>query len=172
MSQSLLDKRVVVTGGFGALGSALGKFLLARGARVALLDRSEAPAALLDTENLLCLGGVDLTSSESASAAFEQVAGHLGGIDGLVNVAGGFAWETVEGGSLLTWDRLYQMNVRTAVVSSQSALPTVPEPRNSPGYRVSERDTWAITSSKLQRISRVLPRPHSSPLTRATMFRS
>lgn len=122
MSQSLLDKRVVVTGGFGALGSALGKFLLARGARVALLDRSEAPAALLDTENPLCLGGVDLTSSESASAAFEQVAGHLGGIDGLVNVAGGFAWETVEGGSLLTWDRLYQMNVRTAVVSSQSAL--------------------------------------------------
>ncbi|KPM62852.1 short-chain dehydrogenase [Pseudomonas putida] len=122
MSQSLLDKRVVVTGGFGVLGSALGKYLLAQGARVALLDRSEAPADLLDTHNLLRLGGVDLTSTESAAAAFEQVAAHWGGVDGLVNVAGGFAWETLEGGSLNTWDRLYQMNVRTAVVSAQSAL--------------------------------------------------
>jgi len=34
MSQSLLDKRVVVTGGFGALGSALGKYLLAQGAKL------------------------------------------------------------------------------------------------------------------------------------------
>lgn len=122
MSQSLLDKRVVVTGGFGALGCALGNYLLAQGARVALMDRSEAPAELLDTHNLLCLGGVDLTSSESAVAAFEQVAAQWGGIDGLVNVAGGFAWETLEGGSLATWDRLYQMNVRTAVVSAQAAL--------------------------------------------------
>ncbi|MGO0684274.1 SDR family NAD(P)-dependent oxidoreductase [Pseudomonas fulva] len=122
MSQSLLDKRVVVTGGFGALGSALSKYLLAQGARVALLDRSEAPAHLLDTHNLICLSNVDLTSSDSAAAAFEQVAVQWGGIDGLVNVAGGFAWETLEGGSLATWDRLYQMNVRTAVVSAQVAL--------------------------------------------------
>ena len=122
MSQSLLDKRVVVTGGFGALGSALGKYLLAQGARVILLDRSEVPADLLATQNLLCLGGIDLTSAESAAGAFEQAAAHWGGIDGLVNVAGGFSWETLEGGSLNTWDRLYQMNVRTAVVSAQSAL--------------------------------------------------
>lgn len=123
MSQSLLDKRVVVTGGFGVLGSSLGKFLLARGARVVLLDRSEAPAALPDTQNLLCLSGVDLTSTDSADAAFRQAAEQWGGLDALVNVAGGFAWETVEDGSLATWDRLYQMNVRTAVVSSRSALP-------------------------------------------------
>lgn len=122
MALSLLDKRVVVTGGFGALGCALGKFLLARGARVALVDRSEAPAALADTRNLLCLGGVDLASSESANAGLQQIAAQWGGIDGLVNVAGGFAWETIEGGHLDTWDRLYQMNVRTAVVSSQAAL--------------------------------------------------
>jgi NAD(P)-dependent dehydrogenase (short-subunit alcohol dehydrogenase family) len=122
MSLSLLNKRIVVTGGFGTLGSTLGQRLLAQGARVALLDRSEAPGTLIDRQGLLCLGGVDLTSGELANAAFEQVAAQWGGIDGLVNVAGGFAWETVEGGSLATWDRLYQMNVRTAVVSSQAAL--------------------------------------------------
>jgi len=122
MSPSLQDKRIVVTGGFGVLGSTLGKYLLARGARVALLDRSEAPAALLDTQNLLCLDGVDLTSAASAGVAFERVAEQWGGIDGLVNVAGGFAWETLEEGQLETWDRLYQINLRTAVVSAQSAL--------------------------------------------------
>lgn len=122
MSQPLQGKRIVVTGGFGVLGSTLGKYLLARGARVALLDRSEAPATLLDTQGLLCLDGVDLTSAASAGVAFERVAEQWGGIDGLVNVAGGFAWETVEEGHLETWDRLYQINLRTAVVSAQSAL--------------------------------------------------
>ena len=66
MSPSLQDKRIVVTGGFGVLGSTLGKYLLARGARVALLDGRDAPAALLDTPNLLCLDGVDRTSAASA----------------------------------------------------------------------------------------------------------
>lgn len=122
MSLPLLDKRVVVTGGFGALGSTLGQLLLARGARVALVDRNQAPAALLDTQNLLCVDGVDLTSAESAQAAFERISSEMGGIDCLVNVAGGFAWETVEQGSLDTWDLMYHMNVRTAVVSSQAAL--------------------------------------------------
>lgn len=122
MSQPLQGKRIVVTGGFGVLGSTLGKYLLARGAQVALLDRSEVPATLLGTQGLLCLDGVDLTSAASAGVAFEHVAAQWGGIDGLVNVAGGFAWETVEEGQLETWDRLYQINLRTAVVSAQSAL--------------------------------------------------
>lgn len=123
MSQSLQDKIVIVTGGFGALGRALGLLLLERGASVALLDRAETPAALLDVPNLLPLGGVDLASAEPTRGALSRVAEHFGRVDGLVNVAGGFAWETLEGGSLETWDRLYQMNLRTAVVSCQAALP-------------------------------------------------
>ncbi|MBD1555050.1 SDR family NAD(P)-dependent oxidoreductase [Pseudomonas typographi] len=123
MPQSLKDKVIIVTGGFGVLGSTLGRLLLERGARVALLDRAEAPAALLDVEKLLCLGGVDLTGAAPAKSAVQRVAEHFGGVDGLVNVAGGFAWETVEAGSLETWDRLYQINLRTAVVTAQAALP-------------------------------------------------
>jgi NAD(P)-dependent dehydrogenase (short-subunit alcohol dehydrogenase family) len=123
MSQSLKDKVIIVTGGFGVLGSTLGRLLLERGARIALLDRAEAPAALLDLDNLLSLDGVDLTSAESAEAAVQRVAEHFGKVDGLVNVAGGFVWETFESGSLDTWDRLYQINLRTAVVSTQAALP-------------------------------------------------
>lgn len=122
MSQPLQGKRIIVTGGFGVLGSTLGKYLLVQGAQVALLDRSDAPVALLDLQGLLCQGGVDLTSAASAGVAFDRVAAQWGGIDALVNVAGGFAWETVEQGQWETWDRLFQVNLRTAVVSTQSAL--------------------------------------------------
>ncbi|MFP5435849.1 MAG: SDR family oxidoreductase, partial [Alphaproteobacteria bacterium] len=44
-------------------------------------------------------------------------------LDGLVNIAGGFAWETVADGSVATWDRLYAMNVRTALIASRALLP-------------------------------------------------
>jgi NAD(P)-dependent dehydrogenase (short-subunit alcohol dehydrogenase family) len=121
---SLEGKVIVVTGGFGVLGNALGQHLQAHGARVALLDRAETAHDPIDDDfRSLSLGGVDLTSSESASTALQQTAEHFGRIDGLVNVAGGFAWETLETGSLETWDRLYQMNLRTAVVASQAVLP-------------------------------------------------
>lgn len=124
MAVDLQGKTVVVTGGFGVLGMALGRRLVQLGARVALLDRaqgSEPPA--WGGEAVLSLGGVDLSSPDAAQSALRQVAEHFGGIDGLVNVAGGFAWETLDGGSLDTWDTLYQINLRTAVVASQAVLP-------------------------------------------------
>src|SRR5690606_35739651 len=123
MSRPLQDKTIIVTGGFGALGSAVGRLLLECGAKVALLDRADVPASLGNAQGLLTLGGVDLTSADSAQTAVTEVARHFGRIDGLVNVAGGFAWETLEEGSLETWDRLYQINVRTALVCSRATLP-------------------------------------------------
>jgi NAD(P)-dependent dehydrogenase (short-subunit alcohol dehydrogenase family) len=112
--------RVIVTGGFGVLGRSVGAELTARGARVALVDR--APLAEISGVDVL-VGGVDLGDSASAAAAFLQVAQQLGGIDAIVNVAGGFTWETLESGAVETWDRLYAMNLRTAVVACREVLP-------------------------------------------------
>ena len=55
--------------------------------------------------------------------AVQEAAEILGGLDALINIAGGFQWETMAEGSLDTWDHLYRVNVRTAVASSQAALP-------------------------------------------------
>lgn len=118
---ALAGKRVVVTGGFGALGRAVGEVLTRQGARVALLDRAPVPAHRPAAE--VVLGGVDLTQAEAANAAFAQAGAALGGLDGLVNVAGGFRWETVAAGSVGTWDALYEMNLRTAVLATRAALP-------------------------------------------------
>lgn len=126
MAPALHDRVIVVTGGFGALGRALAAVLAEQGARTVLLDRSAAPAGLAADERTLLLGGVDLGSeggaAGAAQAAFARVVQHWQRIDGLVNVAGGFAWETVAEGSLDTWDRLYAMNLRSAVAASQAAL--------------------------------------------------
>lgn len=123
MSAQLNGKNIVVTGGFGILGRAVGAVLAERGARVALVDSAPVPADLDDLKEFLALGGVDLTDRVAASDCFNKRMPGWSGVDGLVNVAGGFEWETVESGSIETWDRLYAMNLRTAVISSQAALP-------------------------------------------------
>lgn len=113
---------IVVTGGFGTLGRALAQRLHADGVRVALLDRVPAPAGGLPAV-ALALGGIELADEQACRAAYGQVRETLGGIDGVVNVAGGFTWETVEDGTLASWDRMYDTNLRTAVASCRAALP-------------------------------------------------
>ena len=56
-------------------------------------------------------------------AAFADLASRHGGLDALVNIAGGFRWETLSDGSIETWDRMYDVNVRTAVNACRAALP-------------------------------------------------
>ena len=47
--------------------------------------------------------GVDLTDADAAQEAISDIANDNGPIQGLVNVAGGFAWETVMDGDISTW---------------------------------------------------------------------
>lgn len=119
---------VVVTGAFGALGRAVARAFAARGARLALLDVAPQPPAAvreqLGTEPLL-FGGVDLSDMEATRRVMSVVAMHFGGIDVLVNVAGGFRWVTLEGGDVEAWDDLYTMNLRTAVVCCKAAVPSL-----------------------------------------------
>lgn len=123
MSSTIRSANIVITGGFGALGRALAARLVAEGAQVALLDCAPVPTDGLPSGIALALGEVDLSDGISCTTAFDRVRNVLGGIDRLVNVAGGFVWESVESGTLETWDRMYAMNVRTAIASCRAALP-------------------------------------------------
>jgi NAD(P)-dependent dehydrogenase (short-subunit alcohol dehydrogenase family) len=122
MARDLEGRVVAITGGFGTLGASVARAAMAAGAKLALLDRAEASNAPADLAQALVLGGVDLGVPESARAAVAQVVQHHGRLDALVNVAGGFRWEKIEGGAIDTWDLLYQMNLRTAVNATQAAL--------------------------------------------------
>jgi NAD(P)-dependent dehydrogenase (short-subunit alcohol dehydrogenase family) len=69
------------------------------------------------------LGGVDLSSAEGARKAMADVKAKFGRLDALINIAGGFRWETVQGGDIATWDLLYAMNVKTTLNASKAAIP-------------------------------------------------
>jgi len=113
-----------ITGAFGALGSAVAKAAHAQGARLALIDfAKQAPQGLPTGDDVLVLGGVDLTDADQAAAAIDAVADRFGGLDALINIAGGFSWEKHEGGDGRTWHRLFLMNVQTASNASRAAIP-------------------------------------------------
>ena len=119
-----MDGRVyAITGAFGALGSAVAKAAAAKGARLALIDfAATPPAGVPSGEGVLALGGVDLTDPAAAKRAIDAVVERFGGLDALVNIAGGFRWETHEGGDPETWSKLFLMNVQTASNISRAAL--------------------------------------------------
>jgi NAD(P)-dependent dehydrogenase (short-subunit alcohol dehydrogenase family) len=114
-------KVIVVTGALGALGSVVVDQALARGARVASVDH--APTQVPATPNQLEFGGVDLTDTVAAKKAIEAAAAHFGRLDALINIAGGFAFETVADGDPKTWQRMYALNVTTALNASRAAIP-------------------------------------------------
>jgi NAD(P)-dependent dehydrogenase (short-subunit alcohol dehydrogenase family) len=119
-------KTIVVTGGLGALGSVVAETAANRGASVALLDyASTLPAGVAErlSDNTLLIGGVDLTSLAAAEAAMASVKSKFGRIDALINIAGGFQWDTIADGKLDSWDRMYAMNVKTALNACKAALP-------------------------------------------------
>jgi NAD(P)-dependent dehydrogenase (short-subunit alcohol dehydrogenase family) len=118
----LAGKVVVITGGFGALGATLADVVSEHGAQVALIDKASAMGSGL-TARALLLPGVDLSNEPETAAAIDEVAKQFGAINALINVAGTFRWEKLESGSVDTWDLMYKINLRTAVVASRAALP-------------------------------------------------
>lgn len=118
-------RSIIVTGGFGVLGRAVAQAFSENGDRVARIDF----AASAPDENPagLDLGGVDLTDAEAAAGAVDRVVAAFGGIDVLVNVAGGFVWEPFGQSAAQTWARMHAMNAVTCVTMTQAALPVLRE---------------------------------------------
>jgi NAD(P)-dependent dehydrogenase (short-subunit alcohol dehydrogenase family) len=113
-------KVIVVTGALGALGRVVAQAALARGARVAGVDHAQAQTPATPTR--IEFGGVDLSDAAQAKTAIDAAASHFGRLDALINIAGGFAFETVAEGDAKTWQRMYALNVATALNASRAAL--------------------------------------------------
>ena len=127
---SLEGRTIVVTGGFGALGSVVAETAARRGASVAALDHAPSPPAGLADRlgaKALLMGGLDLSAPEAAAKAMAAVRQRFGRLDALLYIAGGFAWETVEDGKGETWERMVAMNLKTALNAAKAALPYLVE---------------------------------------------
>jgi NAD(P)-dependent dehydrogenase (short-subunit alcohol dehydrogenase family) len=131
----LQDKVVIVTGAFGALGRVVVRTLVAQGAKLALVDAAPAvPEALAgEFAGQLLLPAFDLASQSATQAMVAKVVARYAGIDGVVNIAGGFRWETVADGDPATWDAMFTVNVKTALHVCRASLPHL---LKSPGGRI------------------------------------
>ena len=111
----LTKKKIVVTGGAGALGSAVGRVAAANGASVTLLD----VVPILDQDfgkTIVC----DLLDQESVAQCFQEI----GDFDVLANVAGGFDMgPTVQETTDEFWESLFDINVKTVRRVLEEAIP-------------------------------------------------
>lgn len=112
---------MLVTGGLGTLGRAVVEAAQAGGWQAVIIDQAETRAvAVGDTP---VMGGIDLTHETITANAFATVYERFGRIDSLVNVAGGFRFETTAAGSMETWEDMIRTNLVTAVVASRAVVP-------------------------------------------------
>ncbi len=124
-----MENRVaLVTGGTGALGSAVTLDLLAQGAKVAVIYRSQEEFENLNRSanyRREALSGVkaDLTHGEEIAKAVAAVVERWGRLDYAVAVAGGFAagksYETDE----RTWDHMFNLNLRSVYLLCRAVVP-------------------------------------------------
>lgn len=115
----MTERVIAVTGGHGVLGKAVVEAALAQGCKVAVIDHASGHAV---PDGVLELGGVDLTDPASARGAIDGVVARFGRLDALLNIAGGFVWQTTDDAEP-AWERMFQLNLATALNASRAALP-------------------------------------------------
>jgi len=88
--RGLKEKRVLITGGAGGIGSAIAARFLDEGARVVVIDRDEVSCHRLEKD----LPGVeeiivaDVSLPDAVEHSFKQIDLRMGGLDVLINNAG------------------------------------------------------------------------------------
>jgi NAD(P)-dependent dehydrogenase (short-subunit alcohol dehydrogenase family) len=119
----LEGKRIAVTGAFGALGTVVMQSVAASGARVAGIAHAPVGKAPAQLGSFALFGDTDLGDAAAAETTLRAVAQKLGGLDGLVNIAGTFRWGKVADGDPDLWELLHKTNLVTAVNATRAALP-------------------------------------------------
>lgn len=122
------ETRVLLTGAAGGLGSALAEELIARGARVALLDRSpEALDAIAhrfaDHSSEIVSVAADLANADDIDRAIRVVHKQLGGLDILINSAGLMSFREFTAQRPDEIERMFKVNVLAPMQLSLAALP-------------------------------------------------
>ncbi|MFJ2293202.1 SDR family NAD(P)-dependent oxidoreductase [Streptomyces sp. NPDC087894] len=118
VTQDFEGMSALVTGGASGIGAAVAALLLARGARVAVLDLDPGGAP----EEALALRA-DVTDDDAVRNAVERAAAELGGLHTVVSNAGIGSIGTVEDNPDTEWARVLDINVLGMVRTARHALP-------------------------------------------------
>ncbi|MDX1613437.1 MAG: SDR family oxidoreductase [Candidatus Promineifilaceae bacterium] len=119
---------VLITGASGNLGRATGRAFQEAGATLVLaarnLDHLEAAFPDLADAGDHLFVTVDLTDPGTVEAMAYEVIHHLGRVDVLVNIAGGFQMgPAVHETPLEQWDKMMNLNLRSVIHTSRALVP-------------------------------------------------
>jgi 3-oxoacyl-[acyl-carrier protein] reductase len=122
-------RRVAITGAAQGIGAVTARAFAKEQACIALLDIDTAAAQVIAGE-ITAAGGralaihTDVTHEASVAAAIASTVAAFGGLDVLVNCAGGYGrLATVEDMPLDEWDRTIALNLRSVFLVSRAAIP-------------------------------------------------
>lgn len=165
------DRVALVTGGTGALGSAVVLDLLASGAHVAATYTVEAEwqhflAAAADSRKRLKGIPADLTQADEVQAAMQSLQRAHGRLDFLLAIAGGFAPGKIHETSEHVWDRMMDLNLKTLFSILRPVIPVMMKQNfgriitvssgailTSPGAGVA---AYAVSKAAVRHLSEVL----------------
>jgi NAD(P)-dependent dehydrogenase (short-subunit alcohol dehydrogenase family) len=128
MDVELKDKIALVTRASSGIGRATALKFAAAGARVALVGRDaealEAVAGEIAKQDGEAFAVVaDVTNEPDAERAVVESVKRFGGLDVLVNAAGGLLSGTIENTTLSAWDAMLNVNLRAVFHLMQLAIP-------------------------------------------------
>jgi len=161
-----LDGKVAVLTGVsrrGQAGEVVARALAQRGVAVVLIDRTgveaEARAAEIRAEGLRAVAmRADLTDVAQLDEVARAVSREFGGVDALVNIAGGFSMSGKVGDSdPHAWSRQLDIGLMTAYLTTRAFLPLVRVRRGAivffaaaaavAGGRVAEMSAYAVSKA-------------------------
>lgn len=120
------DKVALVTGGYGGIGEAVSRGLIAMGAKVAVsghnLEKARALADALSREGgQAYAAGFDALSTAETRRMVDEVAAHFGRLDILINTVGGQREEKADDVTEENFDHVFGVNLKAAMFQSQAA---------------------------------------------------
>jgi NAD(P)-dependent dehydrogenase (short-subunit alcohol dehydrogenase family) len=127
------DRVVLVTGGAGNLGRAVTGAFLESGAQVAVpVYKTDQQGALDELQarhgDRLMSFALDLTTERGADAVVHQVLEWRGRLDSVVHLVGGYSGGArIADTPIAVWDRMIDLNLRSAWLVAHSAIPSMRE---------------------------------------------
>jgi NAD(P)-dependent dehydrogenase (short-subunit alcohol dehydrogenase family) len=189
-----MERVALITGGAGGLGRACVDLFLEDGWRVAVPTHHSAeglqePAGRHGDR--LTWFEADLTTEEGAARAVERTVEWAGRLDAVVHSVGGYAWTgPLHESAVADWDRMMDVNLRSAYLVARAALPRLGEDgslvfvssraalqgrKGHAGYAVSKAALLTLVEAIAEeqkgraRANAVLPGTIDTPANRAAM---